>query len=73
MRTKNYPEGTVRSPDPSDPRSLDHPSHREQWLELADALGRLIAQRVFERLYGEPERQDEDGITKIKDRDRDTT
>ncbi len=28
---------------PSDPRSLDHLSHREQWLALARAIGQHIA------------------------------
>jgi hypothetical protein len=35
--------------DPSDPRSLDHPSHKEQWLELARALGRMEAREEYER------------------------
>jgi hypothetical protein len=39
-------------PDLSDPRNLSHPSHKEQWLELARALGRLDARRDFETLYG---------------------
>lgn len=38
--------------DPSDPRSLDHPSHKEKWLELARALGRLDARKDFEAIYG---------------------
>jgi hypothetical protein len=33
-----------------DPRSLDHPSHKKQWMELARALGRLDAQRDFEAI-----------------------
>jgi hypothetical protein len=41
-----------RDPDPSDPRSIEHPSHREQWLALARALGRLDARRDFEILHG---------------------
>jgi hypothetical protein len=43
--------GIVRSLDPTDPRNLDHPSHREQWLELARALGRLEAREEYERLH----------------------
>jgi hypothetical protein len=35
--------GIVRPLDAADPRSLDHPSHREQWLEFARAIGRQIA------------------------------
>jgi hypothetical protein len=30
--------------DASDERSLDHPSHKEQWFEIARAIGRQIAQ-----------------------------
>ena len=33
----------IRPLDESDPRSLDHPSHREQWLEMARTIGRQIA------------------------------
>jgi hypothetical protein len=29
--------------DAADERSLDHPSHREQWFEIARAIGRQIA------------------------------
>jgi hypothetical protein len=43
---KPKPLGIVRKLDPADPRSLDHPSHREQWLELARALGRSLAHKV---------------------------
>ena len=39
----------IRTLDPSDPRSLDHPSHREAWLELADAIGRLEAREIIRR------------------------
>jgi hypothetical protein len=35
--------GKTRRLDASDERSLDHPSHREQWLEMARAIGRQIA------------------------------
>ena len=42
--------GPARDLDPTDPRSLDHPSHKEQWLALARALGRLDARRDFEAL-----------------------
>jgi hypothetical protein len=33
------PKVIVRRLDPDDPRNLNHPSHREQWLELARAIG----------------------------------
>jgi hypothetical protein len=35
--------GIIRPLDPADPRNLNHPSHREQWLELARAMGRAEA------------------------------
>jgi hypothetical protein len=40
-KTKN--KGTIRPLDPDDPRNLDHPSHKEQWLEIARAIGRQMA------------------------------
>ncbi len=45
-------KGIVRELDPNDPRNLDHPSHEEQWLELARALGRLDARKDFEAIHG---------------------
>jgi len=48
-------KGTVRPLDPTDPRSLNHPSHKEQWLELARAMGRMEAREEFERLHGNRE------------------
>jgi hypothetical protein len=50
----------VRKLDPSDPRSLEHPSHREQFLELAGAIGRALARRDFERAHGNNERTPSD-------------
>jgi hypothetical protein len=41
------PRGTVRPLDPDDPRNLDHPCHRQQWLELARAIGRSMATEQF--------------------------
>jgi hypothetical protein len=38
--------GVVRQLDSSDPRSLDHPSHRDKWLALAGAIGRSLAKKV---------------------------
>ena len=43
-------KGIVRELDPDDPRSISHPSHREQLLELAEAIGRWEAREEFERL-----------------------
>ena len=45
---------------PSDAQSLDHPSHREQWLELARALGRLDARKDFEAIHGKPPKGTDD-------------
>jgi hypothetical protein len=42
--------GYVRWLPASDPRSLDHPSHKEQWLELARAIGRQMANDEFEAM-----------------------
>lgn len=47
--------GTKRAkadPDPDHPDSIDHPSHKSQWLALARALGRLDARRDFEAHRG---------------------
>jgi hypothetical protein len=38
---------------PDDPRNPNHPSHDEQWLELARALGRALADRGFDRMQEE--------------------
>jgi hypothetical protein len=37
----------VRPLDPSDPRSLKHPSHRDAWLQLAEVIGRLEAREMI--------------------------
>jgi hypothetical protein len=67
MRTRiRRQKGIVRPLDPDDPRSLDHPSHKERWLELADAIGRLEAREEFERLH----RKQSDGIAKTETRHR---
>jgi hypothetical protein len=50
-------QGIVRPVDHADPRSLDHPSNREKWLELARALGRLEAREEYDLLHGHKERQ----------------
>ena len=62
--------GIVRPLDPSDPRNLSHASHREEWLELARALGRLEAREEYDLLHGNKESHPSDGIAKIKARDR---
>jgi hypothetical protein len=46
------PKVEVRQLPADDPQSMDHPSHEEQRLELARALGRAMADRDFDRLHG---------------------
>jgi hypothetical protein len=41
--------GIIRELDPADPRNLNHPSHREQLLELARAMGRAEADYELEQ------------------------
>lgn len=52
--------GTVRELPADDPDSIDHPSHKAQWLELARAMGRMDAKRDFEILSGTKVRKDEE-------------
>jgi hypothetical protein len=37
----------IRPLDPLDPRSLEHPCHKEQWLARAEAIGRAIARQEW--------------------------
>jgi hypothetical protein len=46
------PRGIIRKLDPGDRRNPSHPSHDEQWLELARELGRAVADRDWDRLHG---------------------
>jgi hypothetical protein len=39
----------IRRLDPSDPRSLDHACHKEQWLALVDAIASMAARKAFEK------------------------
>lgn len=59
----------VRQVNPIDPRHIGHPSHREQWLELARALGRMDARKDFETIHG---KVPPDDLPKIKTRYRRT-
>jgi hypothetical protein len=45
--------GRIRPLDPADARSWDHPCHREQWLALAEALGRSLARRDWALMKAE--------------------
>jgi hypothetical protein len=47
--------GIVRPVDHADPRSLDHPSHEEQWLELARAIGRSMAREQYAKDHRAPD------------------
>jgi hypothetical protein len=40
--------GIVRPLAADDPRDLNHPCHREQFLELARAIGRSMARKQYE-------------------------
>jgi hypothetical protein len=51
-----------------DERRLDHPSHHDQWMELADVLGEMDARKQFEAIYGRPPRGTLDDNFKIKAR-----
>jgi len=52
----NKKQGTVRRLDPSDERSIDHPCHKKQWLELAKVLGRLEAREEYAMIHNNDER-----------------
>jgi hypothetical protein len=58
-----------RHPDPADLANLDHPSHKQQWLELARAMGRLDARRDFELIYGKGKAIDQAQTRKPADDD----
>lgn len=53
MLGKTKKQGTIRPLDPDDPRSLDHPCQRANWLALMRELGRIAAAQEWERLHGE--------------------
>jgi hypothetical protein len=44
------PKGVVRQLPAGDPRDINHPSHREQWDALAEAIGRMAAREDFARM-----------------------
>jgi hypothetical protein len=50
-RKKNIEKsiGRIRPLPPDDLRNPDHSCHDEQWLDLARALGRAMADRDFDR------------------------
>jgi hypothetical protein len=60
--------GIVRPLDPADPRSVDHPSHDGQLLELVRALGRAMADQDFDRLHAGGGNEDSRGVLQVFDR-----
>jgi len=50
MRTNA--KGVIKPLDPDDPHNPDHPRHARKWLDLAAALGRLMADVDFEKQKG---------------------
>jgi hypothetical protein len=44
-------KGKIKPLDPADPHNPDHPLHKRKWLELAAALGRLMADLDYDRLH----------------------
>lgn len=64
------PKGVIRKLDPSNPESIDHPSHRQKWLELVKALATALADRDFEaqRKRGQHDRGSRGDVRKILDR-----
>jgi hypothetical protein len=53
-RKPKQPAAIMRPLDPSDPRSLDHPCHDQQWLELTGTLGKALAGYVLNFARGGP-------------------
>jgi hypothetical protein len=61
-------KGVIKPLEPDDPRNPDHPSHAKRWLELAGALGRLMADMEYDRRHkGEhhDDQQDRRSLRKI--------
>jgi len=48
----------LRKVNPIDPRNIDHPSHDEDWLEMARAIGRAMADHDWDRING-PDKEPE--------------
>jgi hypothetical protein len=54
-------QGVVRPLGPDDPRNLSHPCHREQFLELARAIGRALADQAYDELIQRRRGNDAEG------------
>lgn len=65
MREKT--EVHIRHLPESDPHNPGHVSHREQWLEIARAIGRALAERDYNRARGTHD-ENSGGIRQIFDR-----
>src|SRR5215471_7472337 len=68
MRRPTRPKAVIRPLDPADPASWDHPSHDEQWLELARAMGRTAARREWKRLHGDQDVKTSSAIRAVFER-----
>ena len=55
------PRGIIRTLDPSDPRNPNHPCHDDQWDELAEAIGRMLARQDYAQSQRGSDHGDEDG------------
>ena len=44
-------KGVIKPLDPDDPHNPDHPRHTRKWLDLAAAMGRLMAHVDYDRLH----------------------
>ena len=54
--------GIIRPLPDSDPHNLNHPSHRENWLAVARAIGESLADEDYEReLMDRGTNEDEQG------------
>jgi hypothetical protein len=62
---REKPEGHIRDLPADDPQNPGHASHREQWLEVARAIGRALAEQDYERAKGNDNRS---GVRKILNR-----
>ena len=55
------PKVVLKPLDPAHPANPDHPRHKRKWLQVAAALGRLMADVDYDRL--QKGKQHEDGRT----------
>ncbi len=46
---RTRPDVIIHELPPDDPRNINHPMHREKWLDLARVLGRMDARMEYQR------------------------